>query len=232
MSFKFGLMTLGIAATLVACGGGGGGGGSNPVVLTSTFNIQSAYVSTLQASSSRGFSVSGTVNGISVTGNGTITDGNLVSTTFEGQSALSQTGVVSMTVSGNGQTIPINTSSIGYYDSNYNFLGQSDSEYAIATTSTVLPTAAKVNDTGTIVTMNVYPTSAKSYIAGTRTVAYSLGPDTANSIILTLITTTRDTGGTTTSTESVRIKMTTSNALTYIDDTYSSTSQSLKITYN
>lgn len=234
MFAKPSLFVLSISAVLTACGGGGGGGAdSGPEeASTMTFNVKSAYINELISSSKNNFGVSGKINGFDVTGTGSITSGGLSQDVFENKSALAQTSVISMTLMGNGQTIPVNTSTTAYYDSNYNYLGSLTDEYTVATSITNLPTAAKINDTGVVYTANIYPTRAKSYVSGTETTVYSLGSDTNTTAILTLTTTKRDSSGASIALQSERLRLTTTGTVQRLDATYTSPSQIIKINFN
>ena len=144
-------------ALITACGGGGSGGSSTgPVASTSTFPLLTVLANTLQASSNT-FSISGTVNGVAVTGSGTGTYGALSPGIFEGSPAQQRTTTVTGSIVVNGQTIPLNSSSISWYNSNYSPLGSSGGEdYAVVVGSAVIPATVRVNDTGTSYTNNRY----------------------------------------------------------------------------
>ena len=218
------------AALLLGCGGGGGGEPPK-VISTASFDIKTAYIDSLQTANSRNFTVTGTVNGVAVTGSGTTTNGSLVSTTFEGQPAKSRTSVLAATLSGNGTTVPLNLSSIAYFDNTFNYLGGENFDYEVANSATVLPITARVNDTGRVVTFIHYPSSAKLFTTGSSTIAYSLGADTATSAILSLTRTDRNTSGTITSTSVANIRINTANQLTYISESSTSSDVIININY-
>jgi hypothetical protein len=70
---------------LVACGGGGGTPtASAPVASVDTFQLKTAFVNYVSDSRSLPFTIAGTSSGVSVTGNGTVTQSTLTNSTFEG----------------------------------------------------------------------------------------------------------------------------------------------------
>ena len=161
-----------VAALLMACGGGGGGGSTGPVASTATFPLLTVLANTLQASSNT-YSISGTINGVAITGSGTATRGALSSGTFEGSSAQQRTTTATGSVVANGQTIPLNSSSIDWYNSNYSPLGSSGGEdYVVVVGTAVIPATVRVSDTATVYTANRYSNSSKTLLRGTETVSY------------------------------------------------------------
>ena len=209
-------------AFLAACGGGGSSTPTNtgPVASTATFNLLVANAEYSKKSSTTKFTISGTTGaGVSVTGSGTGTTGTPSSATFEGKPALKSTSVLVGSWSGNGKTIPLNSSSDSFMDSNYLPLGSSGSEYEVITGTPTLPTAARVNDTGSIYTANRYTNSSKTTLLGTKTIAYVIEADTASTALVTLINTEKDTTGKTTSVFSEQFRITTANILTPVKDT-------------
>jgi hypothetical protein len=194
--FAKSLLTIGVVALISACGGGGGGDApAAPVATAKTFDLKSTYANYLQSSSARTFRLTGTSSGIAITGSGNVTIGSLQSTTFAGVSALSKTLTLSGSLGVNGQTVPYSTSQQAYYDTNYTPLGSSAGVYSVVTSFSALPTAARINDAGSFLTMTSYPSSAKAFVTGTQSTSYSLAADTDNSAILTLFVTDRDSSG-------------------------------------
>lgn len=214
---------------LAACGGGGGGGPS--AVSTNDYQLRQAWVNYVSMSTTQRFTVSGTINGVAVSGSGTETDGTLVASSFEGKPSLSKTTVVTGTLSSSGQSLPYGSTGVGYVDSNYMPLGQSGNEYAVVTGTPVIPQTARINDTGTLYTATRYPTSQKSYSIGTLTVSYALQPDTADTALLKVITTRKTTSGSTYSTDISIFKMTPAGALTPVSEQYQDSNSALTITY-
>lgn len=218
---------------LTACGGGGGGGATAPaqVASTQTFQIKTAIVNNFNATSTKSFTVSGTLNGVSVTGTGTVTNGSISSTTFETISALQKVSTVSMSLTANGVTTPITTTSTSYVDTNYVPLGSLSTEYEVVTAPVTIPTTALVNDTGTAYTANRYTSISKATLLGTDTVTYVMLPDTASTALLKVIHTSKDTGGNITLQSSATSRITPAGTITPISETGISSAVNLVITY-
>lgn len=205
--------------TLAGCGGGGGGT-TLPVASTSTFNLQAAYKSYYATSASYKFNITGTYGANAISGSGSAVVGSVSSGTFEGQSALQQTTTVTGSFTANNQTIPLAASSISWVDTNYMPRGTSGgSEYIVVDGSASIPTAAKINDTGSVFTAKRYTTSAKTTLLGTRTVTYVVEADSGTTALVTLIDVDKNNAGTTTSTSTSQYRITTTNTFTKIKET-------------
>lgn len=224
------IMAMLIVTALVLTGCGSDGGNEAPVISTETFQLKTAYISALTASS-KSFTVSGTVSGVSVYGSGTETESALTSATFEGFNCFKQVATVTGTISINGTSFPNTTTNISYYDANFNYLGSSGSEYTQTMGVMSLPLTAKVNDTGVAFTETIYPSSSKPYSTGTYTSSYSLEPDTAATAILKLITTEKDVSGTVVSTSVSIFRLTPSGEITSLSGTFVSSTSNLRMTY-
>ena len=233
---KFKLLTAtALFSLLSACGGGGGGdsgGAAAPVASTDSFPLMTAYTNSLTSSSSNNYTISGTVNAVAVTGSGTVTFGNLSAGTFEGVAAQQRTTTATGSVVANGVTIPLNSSSIRWVDSNYVPKGGSGgTDYIVVTGTPTIPTAARVNDTGTFYTANRYSNSTKSVLRGTQTVTYVLEADTATTALLKTITTEKDNSNKTTSTASAQLRITPTGTITRVKETLLEGTTNLTITY-
>ena len=229
-------LAMAASAFLVGCGGGGGGSGTpaTPTKATSTeiFPLRAAYTSTFNNSRSLTFTLSGTTAGVAVTGSGTVTQGNVMSSVFEGANALVKTSTVTGTVTAKGVSIPLATTSTSYVDSNYAPKGsQSSNEYSVVSGLANIPLTGKVNDTGLLYSENRYSTSAKASLLGTRTKTFVMEPDTATTALLKIIDTDRNTSGTTTATSTANFRISTSGALTRLFETYLSGADNLTMTY-
>ncbi len=211
------LIAVGALLALAGCGGGGGGSGT-PAASTDTYQLRTAYVNYLTDTRSAPFTVSGTVQGVNVTGSGSFTQGALTNTTFENQSALQKVSVVTGTLNANGQTGPLSSSSTTYVDSNYNPLGSSGTDYEVVSGSVTIPTTAKVNDTGVWYSSTLYATSAKTIRRGTASVSYVLEPDSASTALLKIIRVEKDTFGTTSSSSTISFRMTPAGSLTRLSE--------------
>ena len=218
---------------LIGCGGGGGGGSgaTAPVASSQTFNLQAAYKSNYTASASYKFNITGTYVAYPVSGSGTAVIGAVTSGTFEGQPALQQTTSILGSFTANNQTIPLATSSISWVDTNYMPRGTSGgSEYIVVDGTATIPTAAKINDTGTIFTAKRYTTSAKTSLLGTRTVTYVMEADTGSTALVTLISVDKNNAGATTSTSTDQYRVTTANTFTKIKETGVDNTNGLSLT--
>ncbi len=213
------IFAMSLSTLLFASGCGGGGGGSTTVVSTDTFQLRTAYVNHLTATRSVPFTASGTIDGINVSGNGTVTEGALTSTTFELQGALQKVTAVTGTLNANGRTIPLSSSSTEFVDTNYNPLGSIGEEYEVVSSSVTIPATARVNSTGVWYTATTYTTSAKLTPTGTSSVSFALEPDTASTALLKIISVDKNTLGSTTFTNTVTFRMTPSGTLTRISET-------------
>jgi hypothetical protein len=219
------------AVALVACGGGGGGGDAVPFDTNSKFNLSAIVTSYAQMTGAKNVSISGAVNGVSVTGSGTVTLGTLQPITFEGSSALAKTTSASLTISANGQSIPISNSSRSIFSTQFKPLGSIGEEYAVVTSYTEPPTAAKVNDTGTWMVSTRYSSSSKFSQRGTTTTTYSIIGESDSTAILTIIAVDRSTAGTFESSSSSKFRITTANSISPLSETYTDSSQTLTLTY-
>lgn len=211
---------------LSACGGGSNPTNTGSTTSTETFQFSTAFVNYVTETRSLPFTVTGTSSGYSVTGSGTVTQGGLTSASFESQAAQQKTTTVTGSMTVNGVTVPLASSSTAYVDSNYNPLGSIGDNYAVVTNGSSIPTTAKVNDTGIL-----YSSSTKAVARGTETVTYALEPDTASTALLKIIVTERGTNNTLSSIATISFRMTTAGALTRISETYVEGTTSLTYTY-
>lgn len=224
-------------ALMTACGGGGGGGGGGanttaPVASTSIFPIMTVYMNTLTSSSSNNYTISGSISGVAIKGSGTVTYGNLSAGTFEGVAAQQRTTTATGSVVANGISIPLNSSSINWVDSNYVPKGSSSGiEYVVVMGTPTIPTAARVNDTGTLYTAKRYTNSTKSVLLGTDTATYVLEADTATTALLTFILTENDNQGNITSTSTEQLRITPTGTYTSIKDTLLQGTTNITVTY-
>lgn len=213
-------------ALLSACGGGGSGAPAASVLVASTsaFNLQSLMTAYVVSTGSYAFTVTGTVANVAASGSGTITYGAVSSGTFEGISAIQKTSSVIGTLSGNGVNVPLASSVVDWYDSNYLQKGQSGgAEYIVVNGTATAPVSAKINDTGTLYTASRYTNSSKTSSFGTMTVTYVMEADTASTALLTLIYTYKNLSGATTQTSTIQLRITPANTFTRIKETVTET---------
>lgn len=229
------LLTHGLAlalAGLVAACGGGGGGDTAPVASTETFQLRTAYINHVADTRTWTVQLSGRINGVDVAGSGTLTQGALTSTTFEGQSALAKTSTVAATLTVGGVAVPMTVSSTSYVDAAYNPLGDAyDDAYEVVSGAVAIPATGKVGDSGIWYTADRYGDSSKTSRLGTMTVSYALEADSATTALLRIVGTDRDTGGNTTATTTARYRLTPAGALTPISEVSVDSSGTLNVTY-
>lgn len=210
------LSVLVVPFFLAGCGSGGGDDG--PVASTETFPLKTAWVQYVTNSSSQPFNVSGTVDGVKVSGSGNVTRGNLQNATFEGAVALRKTTTITATVSAAGQSASISSTVTTYVDTNYAPLGSTEGEYGVVNQPATIPDTAKVGDTGIWYTEVRYPHAGKPYSLGTDTVSYVMEPDTASTALLKLIVTRRDVSNNITANSTVALRVSTTGSLTWISE--------------
>lgn len=182
------------AVVLVACGGGGGSSApTGPVTSSLSFPLRSA-VNTITAN---GRSYTLTANGTTATQStdglcsGTLSSTDApanVSTTFEGNPALSSVGVSTLSFT---NCTPSSFASTGtaYYDVSYLPLGNSDSggTYGVYLTPPVIPTTVRVGDAGLVGTVTYYTNSTKATGDGRSDKSFVVEADTANTAVVNLI---------------------------------------------
>jgi hypothetical protein len=220
-----------LTATLVACGGGGDSGPAAPVVSTETFALKNAYVNFVNDNRSLQYAISGTTKNIAFTGSGNIFQSSLTATTFEGKPALAKTVTVTGSLVVNGTTAPLNDTQVEYFDTSYNPLGSSASEYEVVVGAVNIPETGKVGATGIVYTAKRYQSSAKTVQVGTNVTSYTLEPDTASTAILRWIDTEKDNSGNQTASSTVLYRITTTGSITRLSETYVDSDGNLVATY-
>jgi hypothetical protein len=193
--------------SLFACGGGGDSA-APAVASTSAFSVADAYTDNLKAVRNLNWTMSGIVTGVGVSGSGTFTDSGLAVATFGGLSnAQRKTIGFNGSISAQGQSAPYSQSESIFYDSAFRQIGYSGTQGVsyMSTTLGTLPTAAKVGDTGTLLTTTGYLDQAKTALNGTvSNVTWALSADTADTALLKL-TSTSNGSSTPTSVETLRV---------------------------
>ena len=196
------LAAAALLASLAGCGGGvggvGGGGGSpissNPVASTMSFPAQAGYRARVNAGSDDSFSIKGTCSGTAK-----ITNGASTASTFEGVAGLSasQTATVNFT-----NCFPSQNSASGtnYYDPTAStLLGSTVQglEYSkFSAPPSPLPASVTVGANGSLATLTTYTDSSKATATGQRVVSYAVEADTADTVILNIVTKTYDNAAT------------------------------------
>ena len=230
---KLKLLTATVVFTLLSACGGGGGGVSGPVASTESFPLRTVWANLLTTPSTNKVTVSGTnKNGGAITGSGTNTISGLSAGTFEGMPAQKQTQTTAVSLVSNGETIPVNDSFDTWVGSDYAPKGESSvsSNYVVVTAAS-LSSAARVNDTGTAYTANLYADSTKAVLRGTRTASYVLEADTASTALLSLIFEDKNTSNVTTNKSTQQLRITTTGTFTRIKETIVEGGSTLIISY-
>ena len=230
LSMKNSLKLLFTAFTiplLFACGGGGGGGDTPTASLT--FPLKQAVLAFNSQPVTLNFTASGsitnaTMNNTSIGGSGTITTSSFTSAAFEGASALKQTSTTTGTLSLNGGATPLNTSTVYYYDTNYNPLGSQGSDYEVVGQFNALPTSVKVGESGPYVAENIYTNSSKATLTTTRTTTYAVETDATTSALVRMTSTEKNVSGTTLSVTTTTFRITTDGKLTLLSQSGTDTS--------
>lgn len=226
-----GLLLTGL---LAGCGGGGGGGNAwTPTASTEVFQLKTAWDNIIRETGTRSFTVSGTYAGLALSGSGSVTQGGLVGTVFEGVAAQQKLTTVSATITGGGQTVTDTQSVSDFYDSNYLPLGtQTSDEYTVVNGSATIPQTARVGDSGTAYTEKRYTSASKTNVLGTNTYTYALLADTATTAIVRVIGVEQDSLGATTYTSTLRYRITPTGAVTPLSETATDSDGSMVFTYN
>ena len=217
---------------LAACGGGGGGDSPapqppviNPPPTTASFALASGFKSRIDAGVSDTFDISD-----GCTGTATITLAPSRPEPFEGVTAIASPQTSTATLN---NCTPASSASSGttYYNATYANLGLAvaGGEYAsFQAAPTALPTTVQIGNTGTIVTLNTYSSSAKTTPTGTRVIKWKIEADgtSTTSAIFNLTTENYNTSNLLLSTQQSRYRMALNGALTIttIDVQFSGTS--------
>ena len=184
---------------LAACGGGGGGGDApanvlvppppvtSPPPTTASFPLAAGFKSRIDAGVSDSFDIS---QGCS--GTATIALAAATSAPFEGITAVASQQTFTASVSGCPITSGTSTGTT-YYNAQYANLGVavSGGEYAsFQAAPTPLPSTVQINNSGSIVTLNTFSSSAKTTLTGTRVIRWQIEADgtSTTSAIFNLIT--------------------------------------------
>lgn len=177
-----------VALALVACGGGGSDTPVETTAASTSFPLAAALASYAKDTRTAPFTVSGTgaASGpaVAISGGGNISS-SISAGTFEGVAAQVKTLTTTATLTAQGTSTPIATTSVVFYDANYLALGTSSaSSYCVSSGSGGLPTSAKIGDTGVWYSSTCYSNSSKSVRTLTATSSYSIEPLTATTALL------------------------------------------------
>lgn len=222
---------LGLSCAILAgCGGGGGTTSIEPPPGT-TFPLQTAVVQYFSTGYQKTATISGTAvyGGISFPVSGTatlsMTPATTASAPFAGQTALTNTTSVSGSVSVNGQTLSVASSSQGYMTTLFEPLGYTTStDYCVAPTPGTYPSQVTLGQTGTIVIYNCYSDSSMSLPTGTETMSYAVkSANSTTSVIVSIIDSFVDTANQQTISGSTNYLVDTSGAASLLSSSASET---------
>lgn len=188
-------------ALLTACGGGGGGGGGDAQIIPPTLDLRAAWATYFQSNGSNNFTVSGSINDVNVTGNGTMIvtysmPASILSidpsSPFPGPSVtisnLSKTTLSSnATIVANGNQALISSTEEYYVDIDGAIKvikNVDDDEQTIVTAFTNFPAQATSGSVGILYTGTVY--SRLGYTCGTDTASYSVAAESNTTLIVTV----------------------------------------------
>lgn len=250
IAIKYTLTSFAIVL-LSACGGGGGGTAEQ--ITPPTLDLRTAWANYFQQNSSSNYTISGSLNGTNVGGNGTMivayTSPVSVltinpSSPFPGPSVnvsdLSKTSLVSnSTLIVNNQSVLSASTSEYYFNSSGVFVmikDVDDDEQTIITSFTNFPAQVTAGTAGTLYSGTVF--SRLGYTCGTENAAYSVAGETNAALIVTITftqnTTNRAFGECTTRTTTSQNKYRlTANGLRQVDSvgSLSTAIGSIKLTF-
>lgn len=227
-------LMLAASSALVACGGGGGGPAPvvGPVASTSLFQFRDGWINSVNLTSTQSFAVSGTVSGQAITGSGTVTRGSVTDATFEGVAGLQRTGTVVATIRAGTTNVPYTSTSTSFFGKDYIPLGATTAtSYSVVSGPVTMPITVRVNDTAPLYTYRTYSSSAKTTLLETVSVSYVLLPDTASTALLKVTYVAKNASGAQTTQSIVTLRMTPSGAVTPIDETGVTSTDTLTFTY-
>lgn len=209
-----------------------GGGGSTSAPVVQTYDLRAAYVAMFTTPSSNQFFISGTIEAVTISGSGTATSSAVTSGTFEGLPSLQRSQIITGTLISNGPPTPLSVVSTDWTDSNYVPRGSTgeDVEYEVVVGTPTIPTAARVNDVGTLFTANWFQDSTKRVLMGTVVATYVVEPNGSTSAIVKFIRTYRDTSSTITDIATATYGIGTSNRFTRVSETLVSPLDQINLT--
>lgn len=173
-------ISLGCATLLLF--GCGGGGGVEPIEPAIDFPVAAAVAS--YAGSAHQYDLAGALDGVSFTMRYTYTPD--VAGNFEGRATA--TAIETLVMYANG-TFATQTASRRFFTANpYVEYGSVDDDgsYSVFNQTAMLPTTARVTQSGVVGSTIDYADSSKTQITATGTVGWSLDPDTVTTALLCL----------------------------------------------
>jgi hypothetical protein len=190
-------LAFSIAIGLVGCGGGSSNSSTtanNSAEQGPTVSLVDAAAYLSQRSENRSFTVSGSRTdpaapagsaAIALGGSGTLTRDKATPTLFDGTPALKSTRVISGTVVAQGQSSPIDVTTVTYADpSSLATIARLDNGVTTRIAPYRLPSAVQIGSTGSLGTG-----SSDALPLGVSTTSYAIGRDTSTSVLLTVVDT-------------------------------------------
>ncbi|MGO8754813.1 MAG: hypothetical protein ACLQHK_06230 [Gallionellaceae bacterium] len=215
-AFRLGLPCL-LSVGLVACFGGAAGRSfAQTITPPSSVPLGTAIANLSVNGVSANMNISGTINSVPVTGTATIMESPSAAATFNGKPCLSETTAVTGSATGDGQTIPVASTAVGYYNASYATLGVSSSaEYDVAPSPIAYPATVSVSDTAVVGTINRYTDSTMTFPLGTIKESYVVlaDPTSSSDLIVGFIEHTYDTANNNTDNSQTYYKVTTSGSI-------------------
>lgn len=225
---------LPLAGVFALTGCGGGDGTSNIVPPPTTYNLQTAMQGLVTHGLKADLDFSGTLGGVAVTGTGTVTYAAGADDMFNGVAAVSQSQVVSATISDGTQTAPYATHIVDFYDpGNYAWMGEaSSSEFDVASSPVDYPTSVVPGSSGMLGTLSRYTDNTMSVALGTVDLSYVVkAPSTSGGLPIVEFTETFfDTNHAATETDVLDWSITTGNVLALVSGSAQSGSDTLSFT--
>jgi hypothetical protein len=229
-----------LALALNACGGGGGLSGTTAPA--APFDLQTGISGLVANGQSSNVTLAGTVNNSGTsepfTGTGTLTLAPRVSATFNGEGALSQTQIVSGSVTAAGQTDTYTASVLDFYATgNDAFLGETSSgEYDVAQTAFTYPASVVAGSSGVLGTTNDYTDSTMGTPTGTTQVSYAVtavsntASDATSTVMVAITSQVNDTQNSPVETDVTNYSLTDGGVLTLVSASVQNSSESLTVT--
>jgi hypothetical protein len=237
---SFAAFAIALSAMLSACGGAGSsansagigsslGGGASSI----DFNLREAEKNSFLDNRLQDFTVSGVDKVIgNFSGSGTITPGQILTTSFEGSSSFSRVYTLAGQVQSGFQQYSLQSVESFYVNSAYEKIGTTtDGEYSVWDSVSSLPIAAKTGASGPMPSHRIFSDSTKSTLLETVSYNYRLEGDTEgnNSIAyLRIMGTGKNAAGAVTSTRETLIRVTPEGGqdplwftYSYVDGSYS-----------
>ncbi len=251
------LVALVIAAMIVltSCGGGGSEGSSEvAAVRGSTYNVQAAYIGYVTDTKSYQFSIEGTASGINVTGSGVITQSALIDSSYNDKPARKKSITLEGNLSAGTRSVRLYSYSDRFFDSTFRFFGREIpvTEYTIVNSTTPLPAAARIGDSGVWYTETLYSLCrnngcSKAHtpvtitdgvnvyavadpVIGSYETKYLLEAGSADTALITVTTTKRSVAGATLGVYTSVYRISPAGSLTYLQERQSESGAELTLT--